>query len=105
MELSHKDNLFLHYFENKYITSLIDSGNIQEAKKLSGTFRYLDDLLGLNDEGLIDHIHNLIYPGELKLSRTDNEAKSAECLDMNVDTEPSLNLNFLTKEKNFLLKL
>ena len=45
-------NLFLHFSETRYMHSLINSGNLVKAKKLSNNFRYLDDLLGLNDRGL-----------------------------------------------------
>ena len=44
-------------------------------------FRYLDDLLGLNDSGLFDQIFSTVYPKELGLTRTDIDRKQADYLD------------------------
>ena len=78
-------NLFLHFYENAYMHSLIKSGEIYRAIKLSNIFRYLDDLLGLNDNGNFDRVSSKIYPKELALSRTDNKGKQADYLDMNIN--------------------
>ena len=50
-------NLFLHFYENRYVYSLINSGNLYNAKKLANNFRYLDDLLGLNDKGFFSQVN------------------------------------------------
>ena len=77
-------NLFLHYYENNYMNSLINSGNLSLASKLSRSFRYLDDLLGLNELGSFEEVQRTIYPNELILSRTDNLGKQANYLDLNL---------------------
>ena len=77
-------NLFLHHYENNYMYSLINSGDLHKAVKLSNFFRYLDDLLGLNDKGIFDQVAGTIYPCELALSRTDIGGKQADYLDMNI---------------------
>ena len=77
-------NLFLHYSECKYINNLLTTGDVAKAKKLSNSFRYLDDLLSLNDKGTFDHDSNLIYPPELTLSRTDNLGIQADYLDLDI---------------------
>ena len=38
-------NLFLHYYESSHINSLVSSGRLNVARKLSRYCRYLDDLL------------------------------------------------------------
>ena len=35
-------NLFLHYYENRFIRNLIDNGKTDQASVLKDTFRYLD---------------------------------------------------------------
>ena len=77
-------NLFLHWSEFRYMESLINSGDLIKAKKLSNNFRYLDDLLGLDDNGLFHNVNNLIYPPELTLSRTDKDGTQADYLDLNI---------------------
>ena len=89
-------NLFLHFYENRYMYSLINSGNLYNAKKLANNFRYLDDLLGLNDKGFFSHVSSTIYPVELALSRTDRNGTQADYLDMDID----INGNFF-KSKLF----
>ena len=41
-------NLFLFYYEYKYMRNLIKT-NLMLAKKFSNTMRYIDDLLTLNN--------------------------------------------------------
>ena len=91
-------NLFLHYFENKYIKLLVDDKDEKGNKKDSGKakedmifaqmlrycYRYLDDLLNINDNGYFEKIYNSIYPNELKLNRTNPSDISTEFLDMDI---------------------
>ena len=80
-------NLFLHYYESSYMNSLVSSGKLNVARKLSRNFRYLDDLLGLNDIGCFEQVHSTIYPRELVLSCTDNVGIQANYLDLNISIE------------------
>ena len=77
-------NLFLHDYEYKYIKGLINSGDLTLARKLRGTYRYLDDLIAINDEGVFDSSKDLIYPCELRLSRTDRAGIAADYLDLDI---------------------
>ena len=61
-------NLFLHYYENKFIKSLIENGDLDQATKLKDTFRYLDDLLSINDNFYFKEIISSMHRNELKLS-------------------------------------
>ena len=49
---------------HRYIENLLSFWDIIKAKKLWNSFRYLDDLLSLNDKGLFDNFSNLIYPSD-----------------------------------------
>ena len=60
-------NLFLFYYEYKYMKDLIKR-NIRLAKQFSYTTRYIDDLLTLNNNRFTKVIPD-IYPPELELLR------------------------------------
>ena len=77
-------NLFLHYYENTYITNLVDSGKIKEAGVLKYTFRYLDDLFTIDDNSYFELVINNIYPKELVLSATNLNPTHCEFLDLDI---------------------
>jgi len=60
-------NLFLYHFESKWIKSL-KKENLQKARRFSNTFRFIDDLLTINDNNLFLENFESIYPPELKLN-------------------------------------
>ena len=82
-------NLFLHYFEYNFIWSLINSGDLTKARSLAYTTRYLDDLLSINDNHVFEECHNIIYPNEMKLSKTDIDDINANYLDLNISINNS----------------
>ena len=61
-------NLFLFYYEYKYMKNLIKN-NIILAKKFNNTMRYIHDLLTLNNNQFDTAIKD-IYPPELQLKMT-----------------------------------
>ena len=61
-------NLYLFYFEYTYMKSLMKS-NMSKARTFSNTFRYIDDLLTLNNPSFERAIGD-IYPPELVLKKT-----------------------------------
>ena len=61
-------NLFLFYYESQWIKSN-RYNNFARAKKLFNTFRYIDDLLALNDSNEFSNTFNEIYPSELVLNK------------------------------------
>ena len=69
-------NLFLYYFESKWINDL-KKQDLLLARKLSNIFRFIDDLSVVNDDDKIfeKNIKN-IYPAELELTKEnfDNSA-------------------------------
>ena len=77
-------NLFLHHFENKYITSLVDRGDIKEAGVLKYVFRYLDDLFSINDSSYFECVIKDIYPSDLVLSKTNTSSSMTEFLDLDI---------------------
>ena len=100
-------NLFLHYSENRFMKSLIESKDLVKARSLSNFFRYLDDLLGLNDKGLFDQFSNIIYPPELILSRTDSNGVQTDYLDLDIDFDflGFYNIRLFDKRDGFNFKV
>ena len=77
-------NLFLHVFEYKYLSLLVTNGEIEVAKKLSNVYRYQDDCIALNDDGLFADYFKNIYPSELKLNNTNISVNKSTFLDMTI---------------------
>ena len=73
-------NLFLFYYEYRYMKNLIKN-NITLAKKFNFTTRYIDDLLTLNN-GRFVHAIRHIYPSDLQLKRTTESSTSLSYLDV-----------------------
>ena len=95
----------MYFYESRYIRDLIDSGKIVEASKLKDTFRYLDDLLSINDEGYFQTCISLIYPVELKLSATNADARCSEFLDLDISIiNGKIDTKVFDKRRNFPFK-
>ena len=73
-------NLFLFYYEYKYMKNLVKD-NLQAAMKFNGTMRYIDDLLTLNNSGFASKIPD-IYPPELDLKKTTEYLTTVSYLDI-----------------------
>ena len=73
-------NLFLFYYEYKYMKNLVKD-NLQAAMKFNGTMRYIDDLLTLNNRGFASKIPD-IYPPELDLKKTTESPSTVSYLDI-----------------------
>ena len=73
-------NLFLFYYEYKYMKKLIKT-NIIKARRFNNTMRYIDDLLVLNNPSFENAI-KYIYPTELQLKRTTENVTALSYLDI-----------------------
>ena len=73
-------NLFLFFYEYRYMKSLIKS-NILMARKFNNTMRYIDDLLVLNNTNFNDAIND-IYSPELQLKKTTENTTALSYLDI-----------------------
>ena len=76
-------NLFLFYYEYKFMKEKLKQ-NSQVAKIFSNTFRYIDDLLTLNNPTFEQEISN-IYPQQLELKRTTEMDSRLSYLDLEVN--------------------
>ena len=78
-------NLFLFYYEYKYMKKLIKT-NIIKARRFNNTMRYIDDLLVLNNPSFEDAIKD-IYPTELQLKKTTENVTALSYLDIPITLE------------------
>jgi len=75
-------NIYLHFYEHKYLKMLIHKGDIQTAKYLSNTFRYQDDCIAFNDKGCFLLHKDKIYPKEMVLNNTNLSQYRCTFLDL-----------------------
>ena len=61
-------NLFLYSYESKYVKEL-KTKDLFTARKFRHTFRFIDDLLAVNDDGEFGRCFEKIYPPELELKK------------------------------------
>ena len=76
-------NLFLFVFEYKYVMNLINMGD-PDIRLFKFVYRYIDDLLIINDNGHFDNIYKDIYPNVLELKSTGLSDKNVNYLDLNI---------------------
>ena len=76
-------NLFLFVFEYKYVMNLISTGD-SDMRLLRFVYRYIDDLLILNDNGNFANIYTDIYPNVMELKSTGSSAQHVSFLDMDI---------------------
>ena len=86
-------NLYLYWYESKKMEKLTkeDRGI---ALKFNKTFRFIDDLIDLNNDGILERIWNEIYPEELVLKKENIGNTSTTFLDLKIEIEDK---KFITK--------
>ena len=82
-------NLFLFHYESSWLMSIRKSNNIL-ARKFGQVFRYIDDLLALNDGHSFQQYHHLIYPSELQLNKENDDDTKTDFLDMHIEIKDGI---------------
>ena len=77
-------NLFLYVYEDKFLTKLKKS-DLPRARKFRHVFRFIDDLISLNDDDEFLNSHHEIYPPEMKLKTENVYNQAATHLDLNLE--------------------
>ena len=91
-------NLFLYFYENKWILKTKKS-NLKEARMFGNTFRFIDDLIAINDGGTFEKNYKNIYPEELELKKENHDINEATFLDLNIHISNSNNFNISLFDK------
>jgi hypothetical protein len=84
-------DLFLYSSEAEFVQKLLRDNNKQLAMSCNHTFRYIGDVLSINNHNFLNYIH-LIYPDELEINDTTESDKSPSYLDilLNIDSNGTL---------------
>ena len=99
-------DLFLYSYEAEFVQSLIKQGERALAKKFNLTFRYIDDVLSLNNKFFSDSLHR-IYPSELEIKDTTDTLNSASYLDLQLECDRNgiLSTRIYDKRDDFDFKI
>ena len=95
-------DLFLHSYEAEFVQKLLRDNNKKLAVSFNHTFRYIDDVLSINNHNFHNYIH-LIYPDELEIKDNTESDKSASYLDIfhNIDSNGRLKTSLSDKRDDF----
>ena len=96
-------DLFFHSYEAEFIHNLLKDKKKKHLEKFFNfTFRYIDDVLSLNNPYFSQYLH-LIYPSELEIKDTTDIRRTASYLDLflNIDTDGRLHMKIYDKRDDF----
>ena len=82
-------NLFLYYYESRWIKNL-QKKDLIKARKLYNIFCFIDDFNEINDTRTLESNFKDIYPEELTFCRENDDAEAT-----------FLNLNIILKNNKF----
>ena len=78
-------NLFLYSYEHEWMMKMKET-NHQLARQFNRSARYIDDLLTINNDGLVKKYMKDMYPAELEFTHESSKNdKSASYLDLQLD--------------------
>ena len=95
-------DLFLYSYESEFIQQLIKDKKVKEARSFNLTYRYIDDVLSINNPEFANWIP-LIYPPELEIKETTDTASSVSYLDvyLEFDADGHLTTRIYDKRDDF----
>ena len=79
-------DLFLYSYEADFIQGLLKKNEKKLDRSFNFTFRYIDDVLSLNNSTFGDFVDR-IYPIELKIKDTTYTYRSASFLDLHLEID------------------
>ena len=81
-------DLFLYSYQSEVLQKLVKDKMIHEARAFNFTYRYIDDVLSINNSRFAEFLP-LIYPPELEVKETTDTASSASFLDIYLEFDDS----------------
>ena len=95
-------NLFLYAYEFDFMNNLIKKKNWMMLRKFSRCFRYIDDLLTINNDNFMERWAHKIYPQELSLTCEDKTDQEVNFLDLHLEIKKqTLSHRLFDKRDNF----
>jgi hypothetical protein len=98
--------LFLYSYESEFLQKLVKDKRMREARAFNFTFRYIDDVLSINNSRFAEFLP-FIYPPELEVKETTGAASSASFLDIYLEFDGSgqLSTKIYDKRDDFNFKI
>ena len=81
-------DLLLYSYESEFLQKLVKEKKIHEARAFNFTYRYIDDVLSINNSRFAEFLP-LINPPELEIKETTDTASFASLLDLYLDFDDS----------------
>ena len=99
-------DLFLYSYEAEFIQTLIKSGKRHLSKSFCFTYRYIDDVLSINNPKFGNYIDD-IYPAELEIKDTTDADHRASYLDLDLsyDRDKRLQVKLYDKRDDFTFNI
>ena len=95
-------NLFLFAYEFEFLNFTLKEKDFSTLHKFKKCHRYIDDLLAVNNDGILEDYKGRIYPPELKLSSEDKNDQEVTYLDLQLKIEKTnINYKLYDKRDNF----
>ena len=92
--------MFLYSYEADFIQGFLKKNEKKLARSFNFPFRYIDDVLSLNNSRLGDFV-DLIYPIELEIKDIKDTDKSASYLDIHLEIDSEGRLRTKSYEKRY----
>ena len=91
-------DIFLYSYEAEFIQSLLSVGNKRLASQFNFTYRYIDDVLSINNPDFENYLGQM-YPPELEIKDTTESNTSASYLDLllSIDRDGQLRTSLYDK--------
>ena len=93
-------DLYLCSYESEFLQKLVKDKKIHEARAFNFTYRYIDDVLSINNSRFAEFLP-LIYPPELEVKETTYTASSALFLDLYLEFDDSGQISTKIYDFNF----
>ena len=99
-------DLFLYSYETEFLQNLVRNKNIKDAKSFNFTYRYIDDVLSINNPSFAKWLPS-IYPPELEIKETTETTCAASFLDLHLEFDSSgkLSTKIYDKRDDFDFKI
>ncbi len=100
-------NLFLYDYEQAYISSLVEAKDTETARAFHMTFRYIDDVLSVDNphwqhSSSVPHEHGGLYPSALRLNSTSGSNSCVDFIGLRITAERSrFRLSVFDKRDSF----
>ena len=99
-------DLFVYSYESEFLQKLVKDKKIHEVRAFNFTYRYIDDVLSINNSRFAEFLP-LIYPPELEVKETTDTASSASFLDLYLEFDDSgqISTKIYDKRDDFNFKI